>query len=56
MSASDNTRTVDSYIQTRIIPGSFNKNEDTEYTPYMAQLIEENEAPLRDNFLAGLFS
>jgi hypothetical protein len=56
MSASDNTRMVDSHIQTRIIPGSFDKNEDTEYTPYMAQLVEENEAPLWDNFLAGLFS
>jgi len=56
MSTSDNARVVDPHTQTRTIPGSFDKNEDTEDTPYMAKLVEENEAPLLDNFLAGLFS
>ena len=42
------------------MPGSFDKNEDkkkgTEHTPYMAKSIQENEAPFRDDFLAGFFS
>ena len=47
---------ADSHTQTRTLPGSFDKNEETEHTPYMAQLKEANEAPLWDNFRAGFFS
>jgi hypothetical protein len=56
MNAPDSKRMVDSHTQKRTLPGSFDKNEETEHTLYMAQLKEANEAPLWDNFRAGFFS
>jgi hypothetical protein len=55
MSVPDRKRMVDSHTQTRTLPGSFDKNEETEHTTY-TQLKEANEAPLWDNFWAGLLT
>ena len=55
MSTPDRKRMVD-HTQTRTLPGSFDKNEETEYTPYAAQLKEANEAPPWGTFWTGFFS
>lgn len=38
------------------MPGSFDKKEETEHTPYMVKSVQANAAPAWDNFLAGFFS
>lgn len=40
----------------RTMPGSFDKKEETEHTPYMVKSVQANTALACDNFLARFFS